>query len=247
MEINFNGRRVLVTGIGRCCVKTLVKCGAKVVALSRTQSDLDSLKQEFSDIETICLDLRDWKKTRDAIEGALPIDLLVNNAALIKPDGPLLNVTEQSFDEIMNVNVKSVINVTQVVAKNLIDRKIPGSIVNISSIGSIRGFDLKVDSYIMSKAALDAMTRLGAVQFGPHGIRVNSIIAGTTLTRFVLDHVLTATPEIQTMFDDQLKRTPTGRFADEQDIVDMIVYLLSDRSKMVNGQSIPVDGGFTIA
>ncbi|XP_074658248.1 L-xylulose reductase-like isoform X2 [Tubulanus polymorphus] len=141
----------------------------------------------------------------------------------------------------MNVNVKSVINVTQ----NLIDRKIPGSIVNISSILSTRDLNIPMDSYSMSKAALDAMTRLGAVQFGPHGIRVNSVNPCTTKTQMVIDHFIEGPPEMRKAIDAQVKRIPLGKLAEEQDMVDMIVYLLSDRSKMVNGQCIYVDGGFT--
>ncbi|XP_074656338.1 L-xylulose reductase-like isoform X2 [Tubulanus polymorphus] len=251
MEINFNGRRALVTGagkgIGRCCAKTLAKCGAKVVALSRTQSDLDSLKQECPEIETICLDLRDWKTTRDAAEGALPIDLLINNAALVVPDGPLLTLTEESFDDKMKVNLKSAINITQVVARNLIERKAIGSMVNVSSIFSTRNLNNDMDSYSMCKAALDAMTRSAAVQFGPHGIRVNSVNPCVTKTKIIMEYIRGGPPEFQKAIDGQIDRIPLGKLPEEQDVVDTIVYLLSDRSKMVNGQCIYVDGGLTVS
>lgn len=144
-------------GIGRALSLRLSKFGGKVIAVSRTQKHLDTLSREDPNIEIVQADLEDWNATRTAVENAGPIDLLVNNAAMAKLS-PFLDVQPEEIDQSFNVNLKSVINVSQIVAKSMINAGKGGSIVNISSQASQAA--LKNHAvYCATKGALDQLTR----------------------------------------------------------------------------------------
>ncbi|XP_051273142.1 L-xylulose reductase isoform X3 [Dicentrarchus labrax] len=145
MEISFTGKRALVTGagkgIGRATALALARCGAKVVAVTRTQADLSSLVQECASISPVCVDLADWGATEVALRDIGPIDLLVNNAACASLQ-PFLEVTPDQFNHSFDVNVKAVLHVSQlcvsgqIVARGMKARGSGGSIVNLSSQAS---------------------------------------------------------------------------------------------------------------
>jgi len=238
---DFRGRRALVTGagagIGRAIALRLAGAGAHVVALSRTQGHLDSLKQECSSIETLCLDLQRTSDVRAAIRNLGPVHLLVNNAATASL-APAVEATEEDFDLLFNVNVKAAMVVSQEVAKVLMDKNLKGSIVNLSSQAGQRALKDHL-LYGATKAALDHMTKTMALEFGPKDIRVNAVSPTVVLTdmgRLGWSDPAKAGP--------MLARIPQGRFAEVEDVVDAVEFLLSDRSLMVNGHSLPVDGGF---
>ncbi len=241
MDITFNGKRALVTGagrgIGRSVSKALVECGATVFALSRTQEHLDSLKAECPSINIQICDLMDWEHTRKLVESLGDIDLLVNNAGgNILED--FLDVTPEAFDCVFGVNLKAVINVSQVVAKRLIQRGSGGAIVNVSSQASKRTLP-KHACYSSSKAGLDMLTQTMAAELGPHKIRVNAVNPTVTMTdlgkRDWTDPVKAG---------PMLARIPQGKFAEVKDVVEPVLYLLSDKASMINGAVLPVDGGF---
>lgn len=135
----------------------LSNCKATVIALSKTQKHLDNLKAQNPKIETICADLTNWNATRKIVQSVLPIDLLVNNAgvAVLKP---FLEATAEDFDLTFDVNVKAVMNISQIVAKDLIQRKMSGSIVNLSSQASEAALQNHT-VYCASKGALQMLTR----------------------------------------------------------------------------------------
>jgi len=128
-----------------------------VFAFSKTKKNLDTLVATDPKIQPICVDLRDWDATRNAVQSVLPIDLLVNNAGVICLS-PFLDVTPEAFDLILNVNVKAVLNVSQVVARSMIERKSGGSIVNISSLTGQAAIQNHA-VYCTSKAALDMLSK----------------------------------------------------------------------------------------
>ncbi|KAK6187526.1 hypothetical protein SNE40_005530 [Patella caerulea] len=169
MEISFKGKRALVTGgsrgIGRAISIALAKGGAETIALGSSQTHLDSLKAEVPDIKTCTVDLGDWDATRSAIEGLGDIDLLVNNAGVSRLDS-FLNVKPEDFDFIMNINVKAVINVSQVVVKSMLATGKGGAIVNVSSLASTLALK-EHTNYCASKGALDMMTKVMALELGP--------------------------------------------------------------------------------
>ena len=245
MEINFSGKRALVTGAGRGIgnqvVKRLLSAGATVVAVSKTKRLLDQLKSEHPQVEIICIDIGNWNETKEAIsKHAGPIDLLVNNAAYAKLT-PVVGaaVTEQECNDHFDVNVKGIINITQIVAQGMIDRKNGGSIVNVSSqAGLVALKDHLV--YCASKAAVDSLTKVFALEYGPFNIRTNAVNPTVTMT----DMAKVGWSEKEKA-DAMLSKIPLGRFAEVPEVVDAIVYLLSDKSSMINGTLIPIDGGYT--
>ncbi|KAM4691715.1 L-xylulose reductase [Rhinophrynus dorsalis] len=241
MEISFKGRRALVTGagkgIGRETVKALRAAGAEVIALSRTPGDLESLASECPGVKTVCVDLADWSATEAAVSGIGPVDLLVNNAgvALLQP---LLEVTEDAFDRSFAVNVKAALLVSKIVARQMIERGVPGAIVNVSSQVSQRALqDHSV--YCATKGALDMLTKTMALELGPKKIRVNSVNPTVVMTD--MGRLYWSDPE---KAEGMLTRIPLGRFAEVGDVVNSILFLLSEKSAMINGSCLPVDGGF---
>lgn len=241
MEINFSGRKALVTGagkgIGRETVKALQNGGAQVVAVSRTQADLDSLALECPGIETICVDLASWKETEEALKGIGAVELLVNNAAVAVLQ-PFLEVTQDAWDRSLDVNVKAVAHVSQIVAREMIKRGSQGSIVNISSQASMCAL-MDHTVYCATKGALDMLTKVMALELGPKKIRVNAVnptVVMTDMGRLGWSDPQKAAP--------MKSRIPLGQFAEVQDVVNTILFLLSDKSAMIHGVTLPVDGGF---
>lgn len=243
MNIQFSNKRTLVTGagkgIGREICHLLAKCGARVVAVSRTQADLDALKKEIA-CETIQADLADAVQTRAAAEKALasgPIELLVNNAGISIPQS-FLETTAEAFDKTMAVNVRAAMIVSQMVARQMIARKIPGAIVNLSSQASKVGI-ADHTAYCASKGALDQLTRTMALELGPHQIRVNAVNPTVTLTP--MGEMAWGDPKKS---GPMLAKIPLGRFAYPKDVAHAVAYLLSDQADMIHGVMLPIDGGF---
>ncbi len=240
MDSRFDGKRALVTGagkgIGRDIAHLLVERGATVVAVSRSADDLESLHKDL-EVETIVADLTDAGAAREVAERAGEVDLLVNNAGISIPQS-FFDTTTDAFDATMAVNVRAALVISQVVAAGMRRRGRGGAIVNVSSQSSMRGL---VDhaAYCALKGALDQLTRVMAVELGPHGIRVNAVNPTVTLT-----------PMGEMAWSDPAKsepmraRIPLGRFARPRDVAHAVAYLLSDEAAMVHGVMLPVDGGF---
>jgi NAD(P)-dependent dehydrogenase (short-subunit alcohol dehydrogenase family) len=238
--MEFAGRRVLVTGagkgIGRITAKMLADEGADVIALSRSPEDLEALKAEIG-CETIACDLADPAATRRAAQSVQPLDLLVNNAGTTKLE-PFLDASEETFDWLMAVNAKAPMIIAQETARDMIRRGHKGAIVNVSSMAAFQGVPDHA-AYCATKGALDAMTRVMAVELGPHGIRVNCV-----------NPVVTLTPMAVKAWSDEAKaasmlsRIPLGRFVEPEEVASVILFLLSDKAAMVSGSQILVDGGF---
>lgn len=236
----FAGKTVLVTGagkgIGHATVHLLTERGARVIALSRSATDLAALASETG-CETFAVDLADANAAREAARAAQPVDLLVNCAGLVELQ-PFLDTTVDAFDLTMHVNVRAAMIVAQECAKSMIARQAGGAIVNVSSLSANVGLPLHA-SYCASKGALDAMTRVMAVELGPHGIRVNAV-----------NPVVTMTPMAEKAWSDPAKsgpmlaRIPLNRFVQPVEVARTIAYLLGDDSSMVSGVSLAIDGGF---
>lgn len=237
---DFRGKRVLVTGagkgIGRDAVGALCERGAQVVALSRAEADLASLQAETG-CETIAADLADTARAVELVKQKLPIDLLVNNAgiALLQP---ALETTEEKFLLTWRVNTLAPLLLAQVVARDLIGRGRKGAVVNVSSIAASVGTPNHA-AYCASKAGLDALTRVLAIELGGSAIRVNSI-----------NPVITLTPMAEMAWSDPAKsepmrvRIPLRRFVQPREVTEAICFLLSDAAAMINGVSLDIDGGF---
>ncbi|XP_023211434.1 L-xylulose reductase-like [Centruroides sculpturatus] len=236
---DFSNKRALVTGgsrgIGKEVVKQLTNCGAQVFALSKSQGNLDALKAEIPSVETICVDISDWKKTEEALSKIGTIDLLVNNAG-IGDSCRTGEITEERYDELVATNLKSVINVSQIITKRLKDEKKPGSIVNVSSVTSLLYmFNI---SYASVKAALDKITKTMAVDLGPYQIRVNSV--NPTFVNTDMTKVIFEIPELGAELKAMI---PLDEFCKTEDVANAVLFLLSDKARMINGVILPIDGG----
>ena len=233
---DFSQKRILVTGagkgIGRDTAQRLASYGAQVIALGRNAADLAYAS------EVLIVDLADPHATRQAVTSKLPIDLLVNCAGVVELES-FLDTRIDTFDHLMAVNTRAPMVIAQVVARDLIARGVPGAIVNVSSLAAAVGTPDHL-AYCASKAALDAMTRVMALELGPQGIRVNSV-----------NPIITLTPMAQKAWSDpakaasMLQRIPMGRFVQPGEISSAIAFLLSDEAAMINGITLTVDGGFS--
>ena len=165
-------------GIGRAIAIALMRGGAETYALSRTQSDLESLEKEVPGIHTICIDLSDWDLTKTTVQGILKdgaIDLLVNNAGRGSPM-PIGAIEQECATDVVKINLLAAINIAQEVAIGMKASGKGGSIVNMSSVTGLFAVPYIGEcAYAATKGALDAVTRVMAMELGPHKIRVNSI------------------------------------------------------------------------
>lgn len=180
------------------------------------------------------LDLSDWNKTRETLQKLdVQLDGLVNNAgiAIIKP---FSEMTEDDYDAQMNVNLKACFNVIQSLLPKLKDGS---SIVNVSSIASICSFQGH-SVYSASKAGMDALTRSIATELGPKKIRVNSVNPTVILTRMGRENW--SDPK---KADPLLSRIPLRRFGEVKEVIDPIMYLLSENSSYINATCLPIEGG----
>lgn len=242
MEINFNGKTALVTGatkgIGRDIAIQLSKCGAQVIAIGRSRDLLFTLKQEHPSIAILELDISDWKTTEQALTKIAKIDLLVNNAGMgwLKP---MTDIIEKDFNDVFAINTKALINVTRLVVKNLLSRKASGSIVNLSSQASLVGL-VDHSVYCASKGAVDAFTRAVALEYGPNSIRVNAVNPTVIMTD--MGRLGWSDPKVS---EPMLRKIPLRRFGEPREVTDTVLYLLSDKSSMITGACLPIDGGYT--
>ncbi|KAM7035473.1 L-xylulose reductase isoform 3-T3 [Acridotheres tristis] len=224
-HLSFRGRRALVTGagkgIGRAVAVALSRAGARVTALSRTGADLESLTRECPGIETLCLDLADWEAVEAAVGAAGPFELLVNNAAVAELQ-PFLEVTRSALQRSLDVNFGAVLHVSQdpaipfffsspppsqIVARQMIAQGVQGAIVNVSSQASKRALrDHAV--YCSTKSALDMLSKVMAMELGPHKIRVNTVNPTVVMTD--MGRINWSDPQKSAAM---INRIPLGKFA----------------------------------
>jgi 3-oxoacyl-[acyl-carrier protein] reductase len=174
---------------------------------------------------------------QERLEADAPaIDVLVNNAGSLVKRARLLEMNEELYDRVMNLNVKSAWAVTQAVAPGMIERK-NGVIIFVSSIAARNGGGPGATVYAAAKAAVAAMTKGVAKELAPHGIRVNAVSPGTVDNNF---HAQFSTRQ---MLDAVVAATPAGRLGDNEEVADTIVFLCSPESRFVYGQTIEINGG----
>lgn len=222
-------------GIGREIVKQLLAAKALVVGVDKLTANLESLKEEYPSVQTICVDLTDWDATSKALDGIDDIDFLINSAGYVECL-PLGKIDEGTYNRQFDVNVKAIVNVTQKLVEGMKQRRY-GSIVNISSIASVRGLSDHV-IYAGTKAAVDGMTRVMACELGPYQVRVNTINPTVTWTEMAL----AAWPSKEKQHG-MMSKIPMNRFAEVIEVANTTLFLLSEGSALINGVSLLIDGG----
>ena len=233
----FTHKSVIVTGagkgIGRATALLLAERGARVVAISRTQADLDSLPGA----QAIVADLSDPAAARAAMAQAGPCDFLVNCAGTNVLES-LLDMTDAGYETVMGINLRSALICAQEFARARIAAGGGGAIVNVTSIAGHRGFPDHL-CYAASKAGLEGATRVMARELGPHGIRAVAIAPTVTMTELAA-----AAWSDPAKRDPMMVRHPMARFAEAEDVARAIALLLSDDAAMITGAVLPLDGGF---
>lgn len=243
-------RVVLVSGgsrgIGRSLAEGFVERGARVVIASRDAATLEQTAREISKgahpVTPVVCDVAQpdqISKMVDTVAEKLGrIDVLLNVAG-INVRKRVEEYTVEEFDKILDINLKGAFLVAQQVGRKMIAQGQGGSLINIDSLNSFR--PLKgVQPYAMSKAAVSAMTRGMAMEWGEHGIRVNAIAPGFILTD--LTKKLWSDPTMQAWND---ANCPMKRLGQPEDLIGTAVFLSSDAAKFLTGQVIYVDGGIT--
>ena len=235
------GRTVLVTGasggIGAATVRQLVAAEANVIANGRNVAALDALKAATG-CKTLSFDLASEESVRGALEG---LDLwgVVNCGGFGGEIATPMDTDIAVFDHVISVNARGALLVTKYASQSMVRLGKGGSIVNVSSQASLVALKGHI-SYGSSKAALDNITRVSALELGPYNIRVNSVNPTVVMTE--MSAFYWGRPEIAEPFLNQM---PLRRWASEDEIAAPIVFLLGDGASMITGVCLPIDGGFT--
>jgi gluconate 5-dehydrogenase len=248
---DLTGRSALVTGggrgIGRHIALGLAEAGARVFVASRKRAACDDVVAEIERRggtgEAFSADLSDPADCAALIEqvlGATPrLDVLVNNAARVWA-APTLEFPLDGWDRVFALNVRGLFLVTQLAARHMAERG-GGSVIQVGSISAFRGApdaEQAVVAYNASKGAVAALTIDLAVKLAPHGIRVNCLAPGPFDTS-MMDHIRNDAERLHTY----LSTIPLGRIGQEDDVKAAAVFLASDASRFVTGQTLVVDGG----
>lgn len=235
------GKTALVTGagkgLGRAIVQAFSDSGANVIAVARTQKDLDSLTAECENVEAWAMDvLSDDFITR--VENLKTLDIVVNNAGGNSPE-PMIEVSDENLDFMLDLNVRAVFRTARAGARVMTRNGHGGCIVNMSSqMGHVGSPGRTV--YCMSKHAVEGLTKAMAVELASDNIRVNSVAP-----------TFVETPMTAKMFEDKAfkdfvdRMIPLGRLATAEEVASAALYLASPAANMITGHSLKIDGGWT--
>jgi L-xylulose reductase len=238
---DFNGRPILVTGasggIGGATVRHLVAAGADVIASGQSKEALEAVAADAG-ARVIPFDVTSEESVRDALDG-LDVWGVVNCAGFGGEIATPMDTDIAVFDKVININARGTLLVIKYVSQSMIRVGNGGSIVNVSSQASLVALTGHI-SYGSSKAAVDNITRVSALELGKYNIRVNSVnptVVMTPMSAWYWGREDVGGPFLEAM--------PLGRWATEDEIAAPITFLLSDAASMITGVSLPIDGGYT--
>jgi len=241
-----DGKLALVTGagrgIGRAVALALACAGAELLLNSRTPSELAALAAEIEAqggrARPLPFDVTDSATARSAIAGLPRLDILVNNAGVNRPQ-PFLDVDEAILDQMIALNIKAAFTVAQAAARHMVEAG-SGVIVNMSSQMGHVGSERARTVYVMTKHAIEGLTKAMAVELAPKGVRVVSIAPTFVMTPFFKP--VPDAPETRKWIVD---RIPLGRTGTVEEVANAVVFLASPAASLVTGSSLLVDGGWT--
>ncbi|CRM58341.1 MULTISPECIES: SDR family oxidoreductase [Pseudomonas] len=242
---DLTGRCAVITGgaagIGLACANLLVERGARVALLDRDPAVVDVAASLGAGHLGLVVDLRQLDSVQATVDQAAAalgrIDYLVNSAGVALLD-KALEVSENAWDTTLDINLKASFFVAQACARHMIESG-GGRIVNLASQAAVIGLDRHV-AYCASKAAVVGMTKVLAMEWAPHGINVNAVsptIVETALGKKAWAGELGERAKLQ---------IPVGRFAQPEEIAGLVLYLVSDAAKMITGENVVIDGGYSI-
>jgi len=245
--MSLQGKSALVTGagsgIGRSIACFFASMGASVAVVDLNQSSADAtsdfIRTHGGRALALAADVSDAGATEHVLAATLEhfqhLDVLVNNAGIYPPGGPIPELDSAIFERTFQINVDGTFYYLSEAAKRM---NPGGSIINISSNVSIRPVGPGIAHYSASKAAVNALTRAAAVDLAPRGIRVNAILPGIVATE--------GTRALEEAYDSFAERTPSGRIGKPEDVASAALFLASPASSYINGQCLVVDGGASI-
>jgi NAD(P)-dependent dehydrogenase (short-subunit alcohol dehydrogenase family) len=228
-------------GIGRACALALAAAGADIVAISRSQAELDDLAAELRALgrraEPVACDVTDSTLLREQIARLRQLDVLVMSAGANVPE-PLLEVSDEHLDALLDLNVRATFVVLQAAARSMVAAG-GGSIVLLSSqMGHVGAARRSV--YCMTKHAVEGLTKAAAVELAPQNVRVNAV--APTFLDTPMTAPFLADPAVRAEVEG---RIPLGRVGRVEDVTGAVVYLASEAAALVTGTSLLVDGGWT--
>jgi NAD(P)-dependent dehydrogenase (short-subunit alcohol dehydrogenase family) len=232
-------------GIGRATALALAQQGAKIVVADwseeQGQETVTQLKKQGTEAIFIKTDVSQAKDIEKMVETCLKefnqIDILVNNAGIFHTSS-IHETSEKDWDRVLNVNLKGVFLSSRRVIQEMLKQK-KGKIINVASIAGLRGFE-KSGAYCASKAGIINLTRVMALEYASQNINVNSVAPGIIKTAMTKE--MLTDPATKKSFETS---TPYSRLGKSEDIAEAIVYLASEESNFVNGETLVVDGGWT--
>lgn len=241
------GSTALITGgtsgIGRAVANKLAQLGMHVLVVGRNaergKKTVEEIRAAGGKADFISSDLRDASSARAVAKDAVAlgngsVDILINNAGIF-PFGPTHEMTEEIFDSVYSLNVKAPYFLVAELAP-LMAKRGKGAIVNVSTMAADYGA-LGMSLYGSSKAAINLLTKTWAAEYGPKGVRVNTVSPGPTRTE--------GTDAMGESLEQLAAQAPAGRPATADEIAEAIVFLATDRSSFVYGAKLAVDGGRT--
>ncbi len=244
---DLSGRTAIVTGantgIGQAIAVGLASAGAAVIAVGRSAMDATKLKVDGtgSPFLAIKADLASTRPIAGLIDQALDwrggIDILVNNAGIIRR-ADSIDLTEQDWDDVMDVNLKSLFFLSQAAGRVMLTQPTGGRIINIASLLSYQG-GIRVASYTAAKHGVSGITKILANEWAAKGINVNAVAPG-----YIITNNTEALRNDQERSATILARIPAGRWGEAQDIAGAVTFLASDAARYVHGITLPVDGGW---
>lgn len=249
-NLRLSGRVTIVTGagsgIGEAAARAYANDGSKVVLVGRREEPLQStamaIAESGGEAKVIAADVSVADHVDRVIDGSLQyfgrVDIVFNNAGIQGNGGPIVDMNESDFDELIAINLKGPWLMTRAALRPMMSREQGGVIVNTSSFLSLAA-TVGTSAYSASKAGLDAMIRAIALEVGSKGIRINNINPGVIDTPMLRAHGEEIIPPLA-------DRAALGRIGTPKDIADVAVWLCTDEARFITGQSIFVDGGFTI-
>ncbi|MBD09089.1 MAG: 3-oxoacyl-ACP reductase [Gammaproteobacteria bacterium] len=239
---DLTGQVALITGasrgIGAACAESMAHAGAHVIAVARSQSDLESLSERTEGVVEIWVEDIGNSSFRKRVEKLERLDILFNNAGTNSPQ-PFINLSEDALDEMIQLNVRALFLSAQSAVKVMLSAGNGGSIINMSSQMGHIGAQNRT-AYCMTKHAVEGLTKALGVELASQGIRVNSV-APTFID----------TPMTEPMFEDKefkqwaLDCIPMGRIGQLSEVVSAVMFLASSDSSLMTGASLKIDGGWT--